>query len=40
MDIAAIVYRVLLCVYGTIVYAIVTSTMAAYPHAHCRGVGR
>lgn len=31
-----VAYRLLLCVFGTIAFAIITSTMAAYPHAHCR----
>jgi hypothetical protein len=35
MELHDVLYRTLLCVYGTIIYASLASYMTAYPHAHC-----
>lgn len=36
MDVGEVLYRVLLCVYGTVVYGLIASTMMRYPHITCR----
>lgn len=36
MQFSDVLYRFMLCIYGFVVYSIVASNMAAYPHAHCR----
>lgn len=36
MEFAEVLYRIFLCVYGTVAYGIIAATMVQYPHIHCR----